>query len=216
MTFGKACGAHCLIDDSLGEGITWVACAVLQDGALHRCSCTGHASSGEGPGAVDASLACSLLSYLVDQKIHENGFPPGPALGVPALHAAHETLQQLCAWLPRFYPDRFAYERGCIYNRATGDCFDTNDPAIDPLFAASLLVQVSVCGGALSLETAWCFEAVWPSYAHVYVTDGKVSICCGFGQRGKACMAYGEPFSCCGFGPAMHSFGQQGIVIGRH
>lgn len=58
-----------------------------------------------------------------------------------ALHAAHETLQQLCAWLPRFYPDRFAYERGCIYNRATGDCFDTNDPAIDPLFAASLLVQ---------------------------------------------------------------------------
>ncbi|KAF5827021.1 hypothetical protein DUNSADRAFT_1490 [Dunaliella salina] len=77
--------------------------------------------------------------------------------------ASQELLQKLCAWLPSHYPDRFVYEDGRIHNRATGDCFDTRDPALDPLYAVSMLVQEDIAlmykgrlvGGGVCFPMRW-------------------------------------------------------------
>ncbi|KAF5833046.1 hypothetical protein DUNSADRAFT_10752 [Dunaliella salina] len=77
--------------------------------------------------------------------------------------ASQELLQSLCAWLPSHYPDRFVYEDGRIHNRATGDCFDTRDPALNPLYAASMLVQEDIAlmykgrlvGGGVCFPMRW-------------------------------------------------------------
>eukprot|EP00967_Tisochrysis_lutea_P116990 scaffold188813_cov12-Tisochrysis_lutea.AAC.1 len=42
-------------------------------------------SLGAGAGVVDVPVACSLCPSLANQKDCKNGFPLGPALGIPDL-----------------------------------------------------------------------------------------------------------------------------------
>eukprot|EP00983_Pelagomonas_calceolata_P076843 1153595-Pelagomonas_calceolata.AAC.1 len=58
-----------------------VAFVTLEHGALHRLR--RQVSLGAGAGAVDVPAVSSLFSSLANQKIGENGFPPGPAPGIP-------------------------------------------------------------------------------------------------------------------------------------
>jgi hypothetical protein len=101
-------------------------------------------------------LPAPILFYLILPAIL-------PALSFQALKAAEETLQLLCSWLPRHYPDRFAYESRIISNHTTGESFDTSDPAINPLYVASLLVQVSAYQ---ILQLSLC---MWPAFSCKWV-----------------------------------------------
>ena len=107
-------------------------------------------------------LPAPILFYLILPAIL-------PALSFQALKAAEETLQLLCSWLPRHYPDRFAYESRIISNHTTGESFDTSDPAINPLYVASLLVQVSAYQ---ILQLSLC---MWPAFSckWVHISQGS-------------------------------------------
>ena len=60
-----------------------------------------------------------------------------------AAEANKEMLELLVDFLPRRFPDRFVHtEKNELLNMATGDVFNLNDPALEPLEVCSLLVQV--------------------------------------------------------------------------
>ena len=60
-------------------------------------------------------------------------------------HAANmELLEILSNHLPREFPDRFEKTSDQkLVNNATGDVWDLQDPDLDPLYVAAMLVQVN-------------------------------------------------------------------------